>query len=1094
MKKKAIIIGAGPAGLTAAYELLKRTDIIPVILEKSSDIGGISKTVNYKGNRIDIGGHRFFSKSDRVMNWWMNIMPVQQTDDTYTTITYQRNHRTIIQEESHPRGNGTDESKTMLIRKRLSRIYFLRKFFTYPIQLSIDTLQKLGLARTLGILASYTKAQLFPRKPEKSLEDFLINRFGVKLYHLFFKDYTEKVWGVPCNEISAEWGAQRIKGVSISKAIQHAAKMIVQKKKGNDISQKGTETSLIEQFLYPALGPGQLWEEVARQVKEMGGEIMMHQNVKEIQIDNNKVTSVVTENSITDEITEYKGDYFFSTMPVQELIAGMREAEGGDTGAIPQDVKEVAAGLQYRDFITVGVLLKKLTPPDKNTENKNILPDTWIYIQEKDVKVGRLQIFNNWSPYMVKDADTVWIGMEYFCNTTDEFWQLTDAEIQRVGISELEKMGLAKVEDVLDSTVLRMEKTYPAYFGTYNQFEEIKNYTDKFKNLFLVGRNGMHKYNNSDHSMLTAMVSVDNICAGIITKENIWTINTEQEYHEEKAKEKTTTSNAQTAKSDKENQDDDFGYGQNKQRILNSPRAKHNSEHRNNKSELTLTFKRFVFQTKQNRTLLWLAAIAIVLQFAIFKYLYPFASYIHGDSFAYLTMAKENSDINIYPIGYPRFLRLFNIFISSDTALTWFQYLIIQSSALFMLFTILFFYKPAKSVQWILWTFIVFNPLFWYMGNLVSSDAIFLALSLTWFGLLLWIIHMPSNKIIAIHALILFLAFTVRYNALIYPIIATIAFYLSPLQWYRKVAGLAAVVLLCCVFILYTGNKYKQLTGIWQFSPFSGWQLANNAMYAYRYVDSAERKPVPQKFKAIDMVIRKYFDTHRDTKKYPAENTQASTVYMWTRGMPLQKYMEEQFAKDKNVTALKKWASVAPLYSAYGTFLIKSYPAAFFANYLWPNARKYYAPPLEFLEHYNMGKDSVTSEAQAWFGYKSRKVTSRLRHSDADILGFYPILTGAINMVFLAGLVCFILLSGYREKTNFRQLMIIATVVWLLNAGFTIFASPAALRFQSFPIILVTLFIALMSDWMMKLIKQITIKKVTTGTQLESNIPTKSLA
>jgi protoporphyrinogen oxidase len=282
MPKTAIIIGAGPAGLTAAYELLKKTDIKPIILEKSGDIGGISKTINYKGNRMDIGGHRFFSKSDRVMNWWMNIMPVQPTDDIYTTITYQRNHRTIKQDEIHPKVDAEDKSKMMLIRRRLSRIYFLRKFFTYPIQLSFDTLKKLGPIRTLGILGSYIKAQLLPRKPEKSLEDFLINRFGRKLYLLFFKDYTEKVWGVPCNEISAEWGAQRIKGVSISKAIQHAAQTIIKKKNKNDIAQKDTETSLIEQFMYPALGPGQLWEEVARQIVEMGGEIIFHQDVKEI--------------------------------------------------------------------------------------------------------------------------------------------------------------------------------------------------------------------------------------------------------------------------------------------------------------------------------------------------------------------------------------------------------------------------------------------------------------------------------------------------------------------------------------------------------------------------------------------------------------------------------------------------------------------------------------------------------------------------------------------------------------------------------------------------------------------------------------------
>ncbi|MCS3800141.1 NAD(P)/FAD-dependent oxidoreductase [Niastella sp. OAS944] len=523
MSKKAIIIGAGPAGLTAAYELLKRTDTKPIILEKSGDIGGISKTINYKGNRMDIGGHRFFSKSDRVMNWWLNIMPVQPTADTYSTITYQRNQRTIKQEETHSRVAPEDESKMMLIRKRLSRIYFLRKFFTYPIQLSIDTLRKLGPIRTTSILVSYIKAQLFPRKPEKSLKDFLINRFGVKLYLLFFKDYTEKVWGVPCNEISAEWGAQRIKGVSISKAIQHAAQTMVKKKKTTDISQKDTETSLIEQFLYPALGPGQLWEEVARQVQEMGGTIIMNEYVKGTVTTGNQVTGVITENKETGKQTEYTGDYFFSTMPVQELIAGMN-------GQVPNDVKEIAAGLQYRDFITIGVLLKKLTPPDNN----KILPDTWIYIQEKDVKVGRLQIFNNWSPYMVKDPNTVWLGMEYFCNEGDAFWSLTNEEIERTAIAELEKMGLAKVEDVLDSTVQRMEKTYPAYFGTYDRFDKVREYTDQFENLFLIGRNGMHKYNNSDHSMLTAMVAVDNIYEGVSSKGNIWSINTEQEYHEKK--------------------------------------------------------------------------------------------------------------------------------------------------------------------------------------------------------------------------------------------------------------------------------------------------------------------------------------------------------------------------------------------------------------------------------------------------------------------------------------------------------------------------------------------------------------------------------
>jgi protoporphyrinogen oxidase len=528
LQRKAIIIGAGPAGLTAAYELLKRSDIIPVILEKSGDIGGISKTINYKGNRMDIGGHRFFSKSDRVMNWWLNILPVQDTGNSNFSITYQNRSRDVIPGQSVAAGN-TD--KVMLVRQRLSRIYFLRKFFTYPIQLSIDTLQKLGVGTTFSILFSYLRAQISPRKPEKSLEDFMINRFGLTLYHLFFKDYTEKVWGVPCHEIPAEWGAQRIKGVSIRKAIQHAVQSAIKKKKKTgDIAQKDTETSLIEQFLYPKLGPGQLWEEVARQVQEMGGIILMQHDVIQVNSANEKVISIEALNKATLETIELKGDYFFSTMPVKELIANL-------VATIPANVREIAAGLQYRDFITVGILLRRLSAQDKNSGKwKELqLKDTWIYIQEKDVKVGRLQLFNNWSPFLVKDPGTIWVGMEFFCNETDNFWKLPDAEIAALAIRELAKIGLASESDVLDSTVLRVEKTYPAYFGAYERFDEVKAYINKFRNLFLVGRNGMHKYNNADHSMLTAMVAVDNIIAGEEGKENIWAINTEQEYHEEKA-------------------------------------------------------------------------------------------------------------------------------------------------------------------------------------------------------------------------------------------------------------------------------------------------------------------------------------------------------------------------------------------------------------------------------------------------------------------------------------------------------------------------------------------------------------------------------
>jgi protoporphyrinogen oxidase len=525
MKSIAIIIGAGPAGLTAAYELLKRTDVMPVIFEKSGDIGGISKTVNYKGNRMDMGGHRFFSKSDRVMNWWLEMMPMEKED---ATIHYHHQEHTVHAGQYNG-VNGQD--KVFLVRNRLSRIYFLRRFFSYPIQLSFETLKKLGVSRTLGILTSYMQAQLFPIKQEKSLEDFMINRFGRKLYLLFFKDYTEKVWGVPCSKISAEWGAQRIKGISVWKALVHAMRALQKKKKTGDIGQKDTETSLIERFLYPKYGPGQLWEEVARQVQARGGIILMHHDVTKIYQENNHITGIDAVDSRTGESKLWRGDYFFSTMPVQELVKDMN-------GVVPPEVKEIAAGLQYRDFITVGILLKQFSAPvnGHGHYSKITLEDTWIYIQEKDVKVGRLQLFNNWSPYMVKDTATTWVGMEYFCNKDDEFWNQPDHKIQQCAVEELRDIGLARVEDVLDTTIHRLEKTYPAYFGTYDRFDRIREFTDRFENLFLVGRNGMHKYNNTDHSMLTAMVAVDNIVAGIISKANIWDINTEQEYHEEKNK------------------------------------------------------------------------------------------------------------------------------------------------------------------------------------------------------------------------------------------------------------------------------------------------------------------------------------------------------------------------------------------------------------------------------------------------------------------------------------------------------------------------------------------------------------------------------
>ena len=1016
MIKKAIIVGAGPAGLTAAYELLQRTDIVPIILEKSGDIGGISKTVNYKGNRMDIGGHRFFSKSDRVMQWWLKIMPVQPMEEKNLTITYQRRHKTIKTEEAFPKFSEAEPSdKVMLVRKRLSRIYFLRKFFSYPIQLSLDTLRKLGLGRTIGILLSYLKARMFPRKSEKTLEDFFINRFGDKLYRLFFKDYTEKVWGVSCTKISAEWGAQRIKGISIGKAIAHAARFLypAKRSKSTDIGQKSVETSLIEKFLYPKYGPGQLWEEVARQVQEMGGQILMHQDVVAIRSEDHTIKAIEAANSQTGETTVLEGDYFFSTMPVQELIAGMKDA-------VPPSVQEVAAGLQYRDFITVGVLLSKMPPP-REKEKSGILPDTWIYIQERDVKVGRLQIFNNWSPYMVKDPHTVWVGMEYFCNKGDDFWNMDDEQIKATAILELTKMGLAAEEDLLDSTVLRVEKTYPAYFGTYNRFGEIRAFTDQFANLFLVGRNGMHKYNNSDHSMLTAMVSVDNIVEGTTAKANIWSINTEQEYHEEK---KSAAQEIPILQPFPE-------------RVASLP-----------------SFKDYLFKNRRNKWYLAFAAIVIILQFYIFKHFYPQAGFISGDSYVYLETAYWNFDINTYPTGYSKFLRIFSTFTTSDIALVAFQYLLIQVSALYFLFTFFYYYKPGKLVQIILLAFCVFNPFFLYLSNYILSDALFIPLSIIWFTLLIRLMHRPTIRLIIIQALVLFMAFTVRYNALFYPIVGAVALLLTRQRVWVKMASIAGSVALIGLFMVFTSGKYHELSGKREFSPFTGWQIANNAMYAYRYVDSRHVKPTPPQFQQLDKMVRTYFDTTRDLQKHPEEMLEASTVYMWAPNSPLQKYMNHQFKKDSTAGPLKRWATVAPLYAEYGNWLIRQYPLQFAEHYLWPNALKYYAPPVEFLDTYNMGIDSVTQIAQSWFHYKSRKVRILAKDFKVSTLDFYPILVGTLNVVFLISLLFFLMLKGLHGVPNISGMLLLVAGLWLVNFGFSVFASPIALRFQVFPVLM----------------------------------------
>jgi protoporphyrinogen oxidase len=525
MSGKAIVIGAGPAGLTAAYEMLHRTDVQPVIFEMTDAIGGISRTVNYQGNRIDIGGHRFFSKSARVMDWWLRILPLQGAPA--------RDDLALGREVAlSPEPDAPDPEKTdrvMLTRTRLSRVLFERRFYDYPISLSARTVANLGLRRTARIGASYLKTRAAPIRHERSLEDFLINRFGTALYRTFFRDYTEKVWGVPCTAISPEWGAQRIKGLSIRKAVTDALRSAFAK--DSSIAQKDTETTLIKRFLYPKFGPGQMWEEVARIVTDKGGRIQQNHKVVALRAQGNRIVEVTAQHVETGRRTTHAADYVFSTMPVKELVAALEPAA-------PPEVRDVAAGLVYRDFITVGLLARKLklgTPSRARTPNA-LIPDNWIYIQEKDVKVGRLQIFNNWSPYMVRDENTAWIGLEYFCNQNDALWNLSDAELISLAVEEMTRIGVLDGQDVLDGVAIRTPNTYPAYFGTYDRFDLIRNFVEPFENLFLIGRNGMHRYNNQDHSMLTAMTAVENIISGRRDKANIWAVNTERDYHEADAR------------------------------------------------------------------------------------------------------------------------------------------------------------------------------------------------------------------------------------------------------------------------------------------------------------------------------------------------------------------------------------------------------------------------------------------------------------------------------------------------------------------------------------------------------------------------------
>lgn len=513
--KKVVVIGAGPAGLTAANELSKLEEYEVIVLEETENIGGIAKTINYKENRMDVGGHRFFSKDETIRKYWTELMPIQgepSYDDKKLEI------------KKDLEKNGPDPEKddiVMLLRRRVSRILYLRKFFDYPISMKYETFKNMGIVRTIKVGMSYLKTCIFKRK-EKSLEDFYINRFGKVLYEMFFMKYTEKLWGRKPNEISADWGAQRVKGISILEILKN---MLLKNKKDREV-----QTSLIEEFWYPKFGPGQLWETLANNIESSGGKILKNHKVEEINIENNTIKSVVCK---TEEgIKKIEGDIFISSMPVKDLVVGMN-----CNNTIPDQIVKIAEGLPYRDFITVGLLVKKLKL--KNTTNLstlgNIIPDCWIYVQEPDVKIGRIQIFNNWSPYLVKDVEnTVWIGLEYFAQEGDEYWNMSEEEFTTFAINELEKINVIDKEDVLDSHQEKIKKAYPAYFDTYSEIDKVIEYLNEFENLYCVGRNGQHRYNNMDHSMLTSLEAVKNIKEDKTDKSNIWNVNTEKQYHEVK--------------------------------------------------------------------------------------------------------------------------------------------------------------------------------------------------------------------------------------------------------------------------------------------------------------------------------------------------------------------------------------------------------------------------------------------------------------------------------------------------------------------------------------------------------------------------------
>ena len=472
---KAVIVGAGPAGLTAAYELSKQG--VPVVVLESDPeyVGGISRTVNYNGFRFDIGGHRFFSKSSEVEDLWTEIA-------------------------------GPD----MIDRPRSSRIYYRGQFYTYPLK-PFEALSKLGLIESVRCMLSFAKARLRPTPNPKTFEDWVVNQFGKRLFRIFFKTYTEKVWGMSCREISADWAAQRIKGLSLASAIKHA---LLPKRQSKE--RKRVVKTLIDSFRYPRLGPGMMWEICAAKVRQRGGEVLLGRRVTGCRFDSAQNVWIVTARNPDGQVEEYRGEHLVSSMPIRELVAQIQPQLSNDT-------LQAARSLRYRDFLTVGLIV----------HDQDRFTDNWIYIHDPSVRVGRVQNYKSWSPEMVPDPAYCSYGLEYFCFEGDRMWSASDKELIELAKKEIQYLNLANAQDVVGGRVIRQSKAYPVYDDTYQaHVETIRAALEKhFPTLHLVGRNGMHKYNNQDHAMMTAMLTAKNILAGE-RQYNVWAVNQDAEYHE----------------------------------------------------------------------------------------------------------------------------------------------------------------------------------------------------------------------------------------------------------------------------------------------------------------------------------------------------------------------------------------------------------------------------------------------------------------------------------------------------------------------------------------------------------------------------------